>query len=75
MTAVAEAPICRLLTVAEAAAVLGTGRDYVYERIKAGELPVVELGTAARAKTRVSSAALDRFIDSRTHVADPGEAA
>ena len=59
----------RLYTVAEAAALLGTGDDYVRGRIAAGDLAATELGTNTRAKTRVSAAELHRFIRSRTEEA------
>ena len=57
----------RLYTVIEAAGVLGVSREYVYKRIAARELRVVELGTGTRAKQRVRQDDLDAFIDARTH--------
>jgi excisionase family DNA binding protein len=55
----------RLYSVASVADLLGVSADYVYDRIRAGEIAVVELGSA-RHKQRVSSEALRRFIDLRT---------
>ena len=43
-----------LLTIAEAQAVLGTGRDATYQAARAGELPVVVVG----GRTYVSTARL-----------------
>ena len=55
----------RLYSVASAADLLGVSVDYVYDRIRTGEVAVVELG-GARHKQRVSSEELRRFIDLRT---------
>lgn len=55
----------RLYSVAEVAGILGTGRGYVTNRIKAGELPVVELGET-KPKQRVPLSALNAFIEKRT---------
>lgn len=63
MTAVEET---RLLKVADVAARLGVGKDWVYRRIEAGELPVVELGDT-RKNQRVTEAALTAFVEARTY--------
>lgn len=49
----------RLLTVREAAQVLGVGRTTVYELIASDELEVVHIGRSAR----IPTAAIDDFID------------
>jgi excisionase family DNA binding protein len=48
-----------LLTVVEAAAMLGVGRTKAYELIAAGELQVVHIGRAAR----VPLVAVRRYVD------------
>ena len=48
-----------LLTVVEAAAMLGVGRTTAYELIAGGELQVVHIGRAAR----VPLAAVHRYVD------------
>src|SRR4051812_43085162 len=48
-----------LLTVVEAAAMLGVGRTKAYELIAGGELQVVHIGRAAR----VPLAAVRRYVD------------
>jgi excisionase family DNA binding protein len=55
----------RLYAVAKAAALLGVSTDYVYDRIKPGELAATELGHG-RAKQRISAVELQRFIDARS---------
>lgn len=54
-----------LYSVAEAAGMLSMSHGWVYDRINAGELAVVEFGSS-RHKQRVSARELQRFIDSRT---------
>lgn len=54
----------RLFSVREVSELLSTSTDYVYARIASGELSVVELGHG-RAKQRVRSTELRRFIESR----------
>ena len=49
----------RLLTIREAAQVLGVGRTTVYELIANAELEVVHIGRSAR----IPTAAVDDFID------------
>lgn len=56
----------RLLKVADVAEILGVGIDWVYERIKRGEIPVVELGDT-RKNQRVPETALAAFISERTY--------
>jgi excisionase family DNA binding protein len=48
-----------LLTVVEAAAMLGVGRTTAYELIAGGELQVVHIGRSAR----VPLVAVDRYVD------------
>ncbi len=48
-----------LLTVVEAAAMLGVGRTTAYELIAAGELQVVHIGRSAR----VPLVAVHRYVD------------
>jgi excisionase family DNA binding protein len=48
-----------LLTVVEAAAMLGVGRTTAYELIAAGQLQVVHIGRSAR----VPVAAVHRYVD------------
>lgn len=55
-----------LLKVADAAERLSVGIDWVYERIKRGEIPVVELGDT-RKNQRIRESDLQRFIDDRTY--------
>ncbi|WP_116283078.1 hypothetical protein [Subtercola boreus] len=56
----------RLYSVASAAEQLETSTDYVYDRIKAGELAVVELGHS-RTKQRISAPELLKFIEARSY--------
>ena len=51
-----------LLTVAEAAAMLGVGRTKAYELIAGGQLQVVHIGRAAR----VPVAAVHRYVEALT---------
>jgi excisionase family DNA binding protein len=50
-----------LLTITEAAFLLGMGRSFVYELVKSGELPSIKLGRARR----IPASALEAFIASR----------
>lgn len=56
----------RLLKVSEVAERLGVGDDWVYERIKRGEIPVVELGDT-RKNQRITEPDLAAFIAARTY--------
>lgn len=56
----------QLLKVAEVADRLSVGIDWVYERIKRGEIPVVELG-ATRKNQRIRESDLEAFIEARTY--------
>lgn len=60
-----EYEVERQLPISTVADMLGTGRDYVYNRIKAGELPVVELGNQ-KPKQRIPESAVLAFIKART---------
>jgi hypothetical protein len=55
----------RLYSIASVAELFEVSPDWVYDRIAARELAVVELGST-RAKQRVSAAELARFTASRT---------
>lgn len=61
-----DALAVRLLTVTDAAEMLGVSRHYVYRRINDGTLRSVQLGTGASSKTRVRESDLAAFIDDRT---------
>ncbi len=56
----------KLLTIPQAAEQLEMSTRYVYERIAAGDLPTVQLGTAGRSIKRIPAAALAEFIAART---------
>lgn len=56
----------RLFKVAEAAALLNVGDDWVYERINRGEIAVVELGDT-RKNQRIPESVLAEFIAARTY--------
>ncbi|KJQ54147.1 helix-turn-helix domain-containing protein [Microbacterium sp. SA39] len=60
----------RLLKVVDVAEILGVGIDWVYERIKRGELPVVELGDT-RKNQRIAESDLAMFIAQRRHPTTP----
>lgn len=55
----------RLLSVAAVAELLSVSDDYVYDRIREGVFPVVELGSG-RSKMRIREADVEAFVDSRT---------
>ena len=55
-----------MLSIARVAELLEVGRHYVQNRIDAGELQTVELGSSVKPKQRISVAALDEFIRGRT---------
>lgn len=60
-----EDEVERLLPVSVVADLLGTGRDYVYSRIKAGEFGnVVELGDE-KPKQRIKISAYKEFVRAR----------
>ncbi len=61
----------RLVTVADAARLLGIGRSTVYELITAGELHLVHI----RRSARVSVEAIDAFVARLQHQADNGASA
>ncbi len=61
-----------LLTIVEAADVLGIGRSTMYELIRIGQVEVVHVGRCAR----VPAAALDEFVERlRARSADSARAA
>ena len=48
---------------AEAAALLGCGKNRIYELIRAGRLPVVRLSTARAAHKQIPRRALEEFVN------------
>jgi excisionase family DNA binding protein len=50
-----------LLKVPEAAAMLGLGRSTLYERMMAGDVPVVRIGRSVRISARALRAYADRL--------------
>lgn len=56
----------RLYSVAELAALWGCGKDAIYALISRGALAVVDIGTARKPKTRISSAEADAYIARNT---------
>ena len=63
----------RLDSIPEAAKHLGVSDSYVYKRIAAREIRVVELGNAGRSKRRIRQDDLQAFIDARTYPEEPRE--
>jgi excisionase family DNA binding protein len=60
----------RLLTVAQVAVELSCSRTHVYDLIASKRLPVVDISaTGTRAKSRITTAALDAYIAKHTRVA------
>lgn len=55
----------RHYSVAAVADLLEVSKPWVYDRIKDGRLPVVELGDT-KSKQRISASALQAFLDART---------
>lgn len=53
----------RLYTVAELAALWGVGKTYIYDEIKAGRLPTVQLGRGDRNKLRIASRDVVEWIE------------
>lgn len=54
-----------LRTVGGAAEHYGLGRSYLYERIKAGEIPAIDLGNGGKQKLRIRDEDLEQFLESR----------
>ena len=52
----------RLLSVQEVGEVLGMGRSWVYQQIRAGEMPSVQLGGAVKVKQKD----LEEYVENRT---------
>jgi predicted DNA-binding transcriptional regulator AlpA len=52
--------------VAKVAELLEVSKPWVYNRIKSGEFPVVELGDS-KPKQRISAAVIQAYIDGRTY--------
>ena len=59
-----------LLTISEAAFLLGMGRSFVYELVLKGEIPSIKLGRARR----IPASALERFVAARLGESDDSEA-
>jgi excisionase family DNA binding protein len=56
----------RLYSIRSAAEQLGVSHSYVYSKINAGEIAVVELGDGNQ-KQRIAATELQRFIEARTY--------
>lgn len=63
-----------MFSIRQVARMLRVGDREVRRWIRAGELTVVNLGNADRAKHRVSQQDLDKFLESRRVVAKAAEA-
>lgn len=59
----------RLYTVAEIAGMWRCSTEHVYQFIRTGELPTVQLGRGDRNKLRVAHRDLERFIAANTTTA------
>ncbi|MCU1598547.1 MAG: binding domain, excisionase family [Glaciihabitans sp.] len=62
----------RLYSVATVAERLDVSKDWVYDRINAGALAVVELGDT-KTKQRIRADVLQAFIDGRSYGSKPTE--
>jgi excisionase family DNA binding protein len=61
-----------LLTVPQAADLLGVGKDMVYDFIHCGSLPVVDLSKpGARQKLRISLSALESWVEQQERLQNP----
>ncbi len=61
-----------LLTIPQAAVMLGIGKDMVYDLIRRGSLPAVNLGEPGkRSKLRVSQAALHAWVAEQERQQNP----
>ena len=61
-------PVQRLYSIREAADLLGVGKDWIYTRIKAGNLRYVDHGRGGRReKLRIPADALQALIDAHTY--------
>lgn len=66
----ASLPLPRLLSVTEAAEVLGCSRGHIYDLISAGKFRAVEIkATGKRSKTRIYETDLAAFIEANTRTA------
>lgn len=54
-----------LLTVSEAAELLGVSASWVYQRTRTGQLPVIRLGDTPAAAIRFRRADLETWLDER----------
>jgi excisionase family DNA binding protein len=64
-------PTPLLLNIRDAAATLGVGKDFIYALVDAGTLPFVQLGTPKKSMRRISTQALQDYIDTHTEQANP----
>jgi excisionase family DNA binding protein len=64
-----------LFTVGDAAEMLGVSQTYVYDQIRDGGIPAVDLGTAKKSKFRIRADHLQQFIQDRTTQATASGAA
>lgn len=62
-------PAPLLLSIREAAAVLGVGKTFFYGAVDAGEIPYVQLGTEKRSRRYITREALTEYIESKTEQA------
>lgn len=62
----------RLLTIPEVAEALAISRRSVYALISSGQLPVVDVATRGKPKSRVRADDLQTFIEKRTRTVRPG---
>ncbi len=67
----ASTPI-QLHTIKEVCTLLKLCRKTVYKKIKSGELNAINTGTTSKKIYKVSIAALQKWIDQKTFLANPG---
>lgn len=61
-------PVQRLYSIREAAELLGVGKDWIYTRIKSGQIRYVDLGSGGRReKLRIPADTLQDLIDAHTY--------
>lgn len=66
-----ERPLEPLLSIEEAARILGVSRTTVRRLIVEGDLPCIRTSDAQQGRTLIEPAALRRYIDSRRRVRRP----
>jgi excisionase family DNA binding protein len=65
MSTITQVPQDRLLSVKEAADLVGLSAVTLYRRLEAGALPCIRLGDGPKAPIRISSADLATYIAER----------